>query len=747
MEALEADDISPALEATEEFFLFSGIDDQVGREDLPKQEVFGIQEVPVIIGHEVLKVRGERSHKRDGSSSTAQKMSKSESAKQIEVGRNAPTSKVVRMANGPTQQWAAGADTEGSFISYSVAHARKGNLAEEWLPNSPMLFRSQSDVVPSRCQSQSGPAPVHYPLDSEIAPSSVSFSSSFSKGGNFSTATQSQGDPQPPGRDVIKKGSLARRQDHASPWKECYVELCPRELCLYSAGTGDDSHLCNVYYLSRCQSITMSSSHGDRVLEVLFSNGAWLQLQARSQREAEDWRQDLLAQMLTLHLPQPLGLPNGTHSLSPPNWHPGTCQVEAIQPRARHLCTEGTVRIGILHMLMPQNNWNSYTFVLSQSQLKCFQTNDLQEAPLASYRISRCLNIQTEAIVGSAPRFKVTFPEEVLILMAATQQEAQEWTEAIKAVINSRWVANSSERFSSRDLKEKGMDSNGVGTQRNKRYSVTSSFLSLLTVIAVEKGLTAQSFRCAGCQRPVGLSYGNAKVCAYSGWYYCQACHVDDVFLIPARLVHNWDTAKHKVSKQAKEFLEYISEEPLIDIHQDNPHLYEHVEVLATVLRLRQQLKSLRAYLFSCRASVAEDLRRRIFPREYILQHVHLYSLADLQQVFEGKLAPFLLKINKFASTHVYSCSLCSQKGFICEICNNGQIIYPFEGTATKSNIHVQMKCISAWCPLSNWLGPGKLGNVSWTSTPTSMCCKLEPNQKSARFTPYPAHLLLLWSP
>ncbi|GCB83356.1 hypothetical protein scyTo_0023852, partial [Scyliorhinus torazame] len=68
------------------------------------------------------------------------------------------------------------------------------------------------------------------------------------------------------------------------------------------------------------------------------------------------------------------------------------------------------------------------------------------------------------------------------------------------------------------------------------------------------------------------------------------------------------------VSKQAKEFLEYISEEPLIDVQQDNPHLYEHVEALATVLRLRQQLKSLRAYLFSCRASVAEDLRRRYAP-------------------------------------------------------------------------------------------------------------------------------------
>ncbi|XP_016859562.1 pleckstrin homology domain-containing family M member 3 isoform X6 [Homo sapiens] len=208
-----------------------------------------------------------------------------------------------------------------------------------------------------------------------------------------------------------------------------------------------------------------------------------------------------------------------------------------------------------------------------------------------------------------------------------------------------------------------------------------------------------------GCQRSIGLSNGKAKVCNYSGWYYCSSCHVDDSFLIPARIVHNWDTSKYKVSKQAKEFLEYVYEEPLIDIQQENAMLYHHAEPLAAVLRLRQRLKSLRAYLFSCRAAVAEDLRRRIFPREYLLQQIHLYSLADLQQVIEGKLAPFLGKVIKFATSHVYSCSLCSQKGFICEICNNGEILYPFEDISTSrcescgAVFHSECKEKSVPCP------------------------------------------------
>lgn len=53
-------------------------------------------------------------------------------------------------------------------------------------------------------------------------------------------------------------------------------------------------------------------------------------------------------------------------------------------------------------------------------------------------------------------------------------------------------------------------------------------------------------------------------------------------------------------------------------------------------------------------------------------------------QVIDGKLAPFLSKVIKFASSHVFSCSLCREKGFICELCHNGQVIYPFQESATR---------------------------------------------------------------
>lgn len=63
-----------------------------------------------------------------------------------------------------------------------------------------------------------------------------------------------------------------------------------------------------------------------------------------------------------------------------------------------------------------------------------------------------------------------------------------------------------------------------------------------------------------GCQCPVGLSNGKAKVCYYSGSYYCQNCHQDNSFLIPARLLHNWDTNKHKVTNCSPDQLFHLRE-------------------------------------------------------------------------------------------------------------------------------------------------------------------------------------------
>ncbi|XP_065060890.1 pleckstrin homology domain-containing family M member 3-like [Rhopilema esculentum] len=126
-----------------------------------------------------------------------------------------------------------------------------------------------------------------------------------------------------------------------------------------------------------------------------------------------------------------------------------------------------------------------------------------------------------------------------------------------------------------------------------------------------------------------------------------------------------------------------IEEEPLFHIDEVNPTLYNAVQSLNEVKILRIQLQHLKGFILTCKNDVAEDFRKRLWPREYLCDDIHQYSALDLVQVHTGQLTNHLRKIISFFTKHVYKCTLCSQKGFICELCSSDKIIYPFEVLTT----------------------------------------------------------------
>ncbi|KAG1946044.1 pleckstriny domain-containing family M [Pimephales promelas] len=418
---------------------------------------------------------------------------------------------------------------------------------------------------------------------------------------------------------LVKQGTLEQREGPWGRWTTCHVELTPCELRLYSLDSSGNQQLCAALSLSHCQGVSAPQTQDGRVLQAVFFNSTRVQLRAPCQWEALEWRRLLWERVLAARAAHRKGEPAPT--LHEPD--PDTTTVPAprplVRPTALPLFTQHSadvLKAGLLHQLSDLNNWRAFTFVLSRTELQAFPTEGRGPVsePVLRYRLACCLAVQRDdEDGGSSSRFQVVFPDDVLRLRAESESKTQDWVEALRtAVTAQRPQCENSQVPSGVLMRSKpARERRHREGQRAKRQSVTTSFLSILTCLAVEKGLTTQSFRCAGCQRPVGLSRGKAKVCSYSGWYYCPSCHQDNLFLIPARLLHNWDTNKHKVSKQAKEFLEFVYEEPLLDVQQLNPCLYEHCEALAAILKLRQQLQSLRAYLFSCRATVAEDLRRR----------------------------------------------------------------------------------------------------------------------------------------
>lgn len=50
-----------------------------------------------------------------------------------------------------------------------------------------------------------------------------------------------------------------------------------------------------------------------------------------------------------------------------------------------------------------------------------------------------------------------------------------------------------------------------------------------------------------------------------------------------------------------------------------------------------------------------------------------------LLQIAEGQYATYLMTLLQNASKHVYQCDLCTQRGFICQICHANDIIFPFQ--------------------------------------------------------------------
>jgi hypothetical protein len=84
----------------------------------------------------------------------------------------------------------------------------------------------------------------------------------------------------------------------------------------------------------------------------------------------------------------------------------------------------------------------------------------------------------------------------------------------------------------------------------------------------------------------------------------------------------------------------------------------------------------------------------------YFFNNIHLYSFAvsslksirwrvhnfnifgtfqDLLEIYSGTLLEFLERKIETSRNHVLNCLVCSQKGFICELCRNPKIIYPFD--------------------------------------------------------------------
>ncbi|XP_068068253.1 pleckstrin homology domain-containing family M member 1 isoform X2 [Anomalospiza imberbis] len=484
-----------------------------------------------------------------------------------------------------------------------------------------------------------------------------------------------------PFRGLLKLGSLERR-GAMGIWKEFSCELSPLELRLF---LDHEERICvETYSLLRCESLALT--HSDGRFELVFL-GKKLFLRAPSQDEAEDWL-DRIREALRKCRPQleeedweTLEYSEDGGEAQPVQGDSSALQYSDVPGNSLDWTPApeaelDAIKESVLYMDVDKT-WVPFIFSLSLETLKCFKIRNNDKILSNSYGIETIQDILPDTSLGGPSFFKVITSKAVLKLQAENAEEAASWRELVREVLMS-YLESAEEALTL------GGSLDGHSQVVLKNIVKENGFLlQYLVAIPMEKGLDSQSFICAGCSRQIGFSFARPKLCAFSGLYFCDSCHRDEETVIPSRLIHNWDLTKRGVCKQALKFLMQIRNQPLIDLRLVNESLYEHVERMGRILRSREQLKLLGDYLIMCRSGALKELSKRLDHRHYLLECPHKYSVADLRQIADGTFETFLQSLLQFASHHVYSCDLCTQRGFICQICNSSDIIFPFEFDTT----------------------------------------------------------------
>ncbi|KAG8235628.1 hypothetical protein J437_LFUL014886 [Ladona fulva] len=184
-----------------------------------------------------------------------------------------------------------------------------------------------------------------------------------------------------------------------------------------------------------------------------------------------------------------------------------------------------------------------------------------------------------------------------------------------------------------------------------------------------------------------------ARRCDYDGKYYCHVCHRNSVSVIPARVIHNWDFEERKICQSSKQFLSLMAKRPVLKLQEINPMLFNFVEELSLVKKIREDILLMKKYFISCKDATESRILWKLSDRQHFAENVDAYSMQDLIDVNTGVLLEYLKNIQTIFIKHIKEdCKLCYGKGYICEVCGEEPVIFPFDAAVT-----ICQKCQSVY--------------------------------------------------
>lgn len=100
-----------------------------------------------------------------------------------------------------------------------------------------------------------------------------------------------------------------------------------------------------------------------------------------------------------------------------------------------------------------------------------------------------------------------------------------------------------------------------------------------LSIMSPDARLALQEYRCPDCDALLtyGVLKSNFRCCEYTQLYFCEKCHSNQKFVIPAKILNNWEFKQEPVSNTAYKYLKTIYHLPLICISAINPGIFDTV--------------------------------------------------------------------------------------------------------------------------------------------------------------------------
>ncbi|XP_073785148.1 differentially expressed in FDCP 8 homolog isoform X1 [Danio rerio] len=200
--------------------------------------------------------------------------------------------------------------------------------------------------------------------------------------------------------------------------------------------------------------------------------------------------------------------------------------------------------------------------------------------------------------------------------------------------------------------------------------------------ICPEIGLDKQDYRCSECRTPISLRGipNEARQCDYTGQYYCSSCHWNDTAIVPARVIHNWEFEPRKVCRSSMRYLALMMPRPVLRLKEINPLLFNFVEDLVEIRKLRQDILLMKPYFITCKEAMEARLLLHLQDRQHFVENDDMYSLQDLIDTSNGRLSCSLTEIHTTFAKHIkLDCEKCQAKGFVCELCKEGDSLFPFD--------------------------------------------------------------------